>query len=239
MILGDSCARDCGFCSVPHGPPMGAADIDEPERVAQAAAELGLAHVVVTSVSRDDLPDGGASAFAQTIGAIRRRLPSARAEVLTPDFRGDVAAIDTVATAGPDVYNHNMETVRELYASVRPQADYHRSLALLRHVSVHHPAILVKSGFMLGLGETREQVLRLMEDMRETGRQLVTIGQYLRPTRAHLPVVEYIRPEVFEELRAAGEGMGFAGVFAGPFVRSSYMAGEVMGAIQGGRPAGC
>jgi len=228
MILGEECSRSCGFCAVPHGRAPSLPDPDEPERVAQAAARMGLEHVVVTSVTRDDLPDGGAGAFAQTIAAIRRLAPGAVVEALTPDFRGVMDAVDAVAAAGPAVYNHNLETVEELYPRVRPQADYHGSLELLAHVRSRYPEIIVKSGFMLGLGETMAQTLRLMADLRGAGCQILTIGQYLRPSRANLPVAEYIRPEVFEELKAEGEGMGFAAVFSGPFVRSSYMAKHVL-----------
>jgi len=228
LILGDVCSRNCGFCAIGHGKPGGVADIGEPERVAQAAAELGLGHVVVTSVTRDDLPDGGAAIFAATIGALKARLPGATLEVLTPDFAGNMEAVDTVATAGPDVFNHNMETVRQLYGVVRPQGDYERSLQLLAHIRRFHPGVIAKSGFMLGLGETMPQVERLMGDLVHAGCQVATIGQYLAPSKNHLQVAEYIRPEVFGQLSRLGEQMGFAKVFAGPFVRSSYMAGELL-----------
>ena len=228
LILGEHCTRECRFCAVPFGRPMGVVDHDEPRRVAMAAMEMGLSHVVVTSVTRDDLPDGGAAIFAETIQAIHALLPFASVEVLTPDFCGDMDAVDAVALAMPQVYNHNMETVRELYHRVRPQAEYERSLALLAHLRERFPALMVKSGFMLGLGETREQIVQLLQDLRRAGCQMVTIGQYLQPSKAHLSVVEYILPERFEELARMGEEMGFAKVFAGPFVRSSYMAHEAL-----------
>ncbi|MDH5478917.1 MAG: lipoyl synthase [Nitrospinota bacterium] len=227
MILGDRCSRDCGFCAVPHGPQKGVVDPDEPARVAAAARGMGLGHVVVTSVTRDDLPDGGAGIFAETIRALRQALPGAMVEVLTPDFKGDHAAIDTVADAGPDVFNHNMETVRELYGVVRPQARYDRSLEFLSRISERYPGIVVKSGFMVGLGESRERVVQLLSDLHKAGCRMITIGQYLRPSRNHLPVVEYVRPEVFDEYARLGQEIGIEKVFAGPFVRSSYMADEV------------
>jgi len=227
MILGDLCSRSCGFCAVPHGKQAGVVDPGEPERVADAAKAMELGHVVVTSVTRDDLPDGGAGTFANTIHALRCALPAATVEVLTPDFKGDYFAIDTVAAAGPDVYNHNMETVREFYGAVRPQAKYDRSLDFLSRVSTRYPEVTVKSGFMVGLGESKSQVVQLLKDMRKAGCRMVTIGQYLRPTKEHLPVVEYLRPEVFHEYARLGEDIGIEKVFAGPFVRSSYRAGEV------------
>ncbi|MDH5638221.1 MAG: lipoyl synthase [Nitrospinota bacterium] len=228
MILGDVCSRDCGFCAVPHGRQADAVDPGEPARVAAAAKGMKLEHVVVTSVTRDDLPDGGASVFADTIHALRHALSAATVEVLTPDFQGDATSIDTVAAAGPDVFNHNMETVRELYRVVRPQAKYDRSLEFLSRVSARYPEIAVKSGMMVGLGETTEQVIQLLKDLHKTGCRMVTIGQYLRPSKEHLPVVEYVRPEVLDEYARLGEEIGIEKVFAGPLVRSSYMAGEVL-----------
>ena len=225
MILGDRCTRNCGFCAVPYGncePP----ESDEPERVAEAAAELKLRHVVVTSVTRDDLPDGGAEQFRKTICALRKRMHCV-IEVLTPDFKGDAAAIERVASAGPDVYNHNIETVPRLYSVVRPAAIYRRSLDLLEQVKSNHPQMLTKSGIMVGLGETGEEVLETFKDLREAACDLLTVGQYLRPTPEHLPVVEFVRPEIFAEYEKSARDMGFLGAACGPFVRSSYHAGEM------------
>ncbi len=232
MILGDKCSRDCGFCAVDHGPPSCRIDPDEPERVARAAADLKLEHIVITSVTRDDLPDGGAKHFADVIEAIRGHIPSATVEVLTPDFNGDKEAIDTVIDAKPDVFNHNVETVPRLYTKVRPSADYRRSLSLLKRVKDRKPSMLTKSGMMLGLGETTGQVVKVMEDLRRAGCDLLTIGQYLQPSLKNLPVVEYIRPEVFEELAETGMELGFKKVFAGPFVRSSYHAADVFNYVK-------
>ncbi|MDR3121751.1 MAG: lipoyl synthase [Clostridiales bacterium] len=223
LILGDVCTRDCRFCAVRGGAPS-APDAEEPERVARAVAALGLRHAVVTSVTRDDLPDGGARFFAATVAAVRQTSPAARIELLIPDFAGDRAALAAVAAAGPDVIGHNMETVAALYADVRPQADYRRSLSLLSGLAGMNGGIRRKSGFMLGLGESRAQVLALMEDLRAAGCELLTIGQYLAPTRAHLPVVEYVRPDVFSEYGDIAKSMGFLGVQSAPFVRSSYRA---------------
>ncbi len=232
MILGSGCTRNCGFCSVdPSGPEP--VDETEPGRVASAAAELGLKYVVVTSVTRDDLADGGAGHFAKTIASIRRRLPSAKIEVLTPDFRGDADALKTVLDALPDVFNHNVETVQRLYPAVRPGADYSRSLGLLRAAAGIAPGISTKSGFMLGLGETTEEISRLLADLRLAGCSCVTIGQYLRPSRKNLPVVEYIAPEVFERLRLEALEMGFASVASGPLVRSSMNAAEIYETAKG------
>lgn len=227
MILGEKCTRDCGFCSVDHGKPVGEVDFNEPERVAWAAAEMELQHIVITSVTRDDLPDGGSEIFAKTVAKIRKFSPGRTVEVLTPDFRGRPESIDAVTDSGPDVYNHNVETVPGLYSIVRPSADYQRSLKLLRRVKERKPVIITKSGIMLGLGETEDQVVKVMEDLREVGLDLLTIGQYLQPAKRNLRVVEYIRPEVFDKLSDRGMEMGFKKVFAGPFVRSSYNAGEV------------
>ena len=225
MILGDVCTRDCRFCAVTHGavaPP----DPTEPERVAEAAEALGLEHVVVTSVTRDDLPDGGAGQFRETILALRAKL-NARVEVLTPDFQGNPAAIRRVASACPDVYNHNVETVRRLYPRVRPQAEYERSLRLLGQVHREFPGILTKSGIMVGLGETRDEVLRTFRDLRAAGCDLLTIGQYLRPTPAHVPIDRFVTPDEFADYRRCAEEAGFRGVASGPFVRSSYHAGDL------------
>ncbi|MBI4666384.1 MAG: lipoyl synthase [Nitrospinae bacterium] len=228
MILGSTCSRACRFCSVTPGRDLPAPDHDEPERVAQAALNLGLSHVVITSVTRDDLPDGGASHFAQTISAVRQKLPGATVEVLTPDFQGNTDAIETVIAAGPDVFNHNVETVPALYAKVRPQANYPRSLAFLAHIKNMAPDMLTKSGIMVGLGETFEQVVKVMEELAGIGLDMMTIGQYLQPTRRNLEVAGYIEPGLFEEYARAGENLGIRKVFAGPYVRSSYQAGEAL-----------
>jgi lipoic acid synthetase len=227
MILGDTCSRTCGFCAVGKSRKLPPPDETEPERVAKASAILGLSHVVVTSVTRDDLEDGGSAQFARTITAIRASLPSASVEVLTPDFGGNASQIDTVTDAGPDVYNHNVETVPELYAHVRPNADFSRSAGLLARVKNRAPSIVTKSGIMLGLGETMEQVTSVMRSLIDVGCDVFTAGQYLRPKLSNLPVVEYVRPEVFDEIKELGEAMGFKKVYAGPYVRSSYHAGEV------------
>ena len=231
MILGSRCTRNCGFCSVESSCP-GPPDPLEPEKIASAAAEMGLRYVVVTSVTRDDLPDGGAAQFAKTIAAVRSRLPDAKMEVLVPDFRGDRGALRTVLDAKPDVLNHNMETVARNYPLVRPQADYERSLRLLALAREAAPAIPVKSGFMRGLGETDEEVMELLHDLRRSGCDLLTIGQYLRPTKKNLPVVEYIRPETFAELGKRALSLGFRHVASGPLVRSSLHAEEMYGAVE-------
>jgi lipoic acid synthetase len=225
MILGDVCSRSCGFCAVKTGRGVPIERLaDEPAAVAEAAAALGLRYVVITSVNRDELPDGGASHFARTIQAVRRRLPESKIEVLTPDFKGNLEALHVVLDARPDTFNHNVETVPRLYRRVRPQASYQQSLAVLLEASRYAPAAITKSGFMVGLGESRAEVKQLLEDLRANQVDVVTIGQYLQPTRSHLPVVEYVHPEVFEEYREYGEQLGFRAVFSGPFVRSSYMA---------------
>lgn len=197
---------------------------DEPEQVAQAAEQLRLRYVVITSVNRDELPDGGAAHFAKTIAAVRRRLPQSKIEVLTPDFKGNRAALYTVLDARPDTFNHNVETVPRLYLRVRPQADYRQSLDVLRQAHSYQPDALTKSGFMVGLGERRDEVKRLLEDLRASNVGVATIGQYLQPTRKHLPVEEYVHPDVFEEYKQYGETLGFRAVFSGPLVRSSFMA---------------
>ncbi len=226
MILGTRCTRGCGFCSVTPGDPM-PLDPDEPLKVAEAAAEMGLKYVVVTSVTRDDLPDGGAQHFAATIRAIRNLLPGARVEVLTPDFQGDTGAVDTVLDAKPDVFNHNVETVPALYGRVRPRADYQRSLDVLRHAKLRAPSKLTKSGLMLGLGEAMDEVRRVLLDLRGAGCDMLTVGQYLRPSRTGLPVVEYVKPEVFEALGLEAREMGFRYVASSPLVRSSMNAEEL------------
>jgi lipoyl synthase len=224
MILGDVCTRACGFCNVTTGRPYSPPALDEPQHVAEAATRMRLRHVVVTSVTRDDLADGGAGQFAATIRALRVALADAAVEVLTPDFRGNGAAIRTVVEAKPDYFNHNVETVPRLYDFVRPGARFERSLAVLREVKRLDPQIVTKSGFMLGLGERRDEVSNVMERLRGVGTELLTIGQYLQPKREKLDVVEYVHPAVFDEYRDLGERLGFRAVFAGPFVRSSYMA---------------
>jgi lipoic acid synthetase len=227
MIMGDLCTRDCRFCAVGHGSPL-PLDPDEPRRVAQAARHLHLRHVVITSVTRDDLPDGGAAHFAGTISAVRELLPGARVEVLVPDFQGRENSVITVLAARPDVFNHNVETVPRLYPLVRPQADCRRSLHLLRRAREVAPGLLTKSGFMVGLGETEAEVEALLRDLRGAGVEAVTIGQYLQPTRRHLPVADYIEPAVFERYAYAARSLGFTHVLSGPLVRSSYHAGELV-----------
>lgn len=227
MILGNLCTRGCGFCSVPKGSPAKKEfelDPREPEYVADMAAQMNLRYVVITSVNRDDLPDGGSDHWAQTVRAVRRALPEAKIEVLTPDFCGDMDAVARVLDAGPDVYNHNMETVSRLYRRVRPQADYRQSLDVLAFARKHRPDALTKSGLMVGLGETPEEVEQLLRDVRESDVHVATIGQYLQPTRRNLAVADYVTPEQFEAYRAYGMSIGFQMVFSGPFVRSSYMA---------------
>lgn len=226
MILGSHCTRNCGFCSVDSSLPE-PPDREEPERIAMAAKEMGLRYVVITSVTRDDLHDGGARHFAETIYAVRRNLPGAKIEVLTPDFRGRLDDLKTVLNAVPDVYNHNVETVPGLYPVVRPLADYRRSLSLLKHAKEISPDKYTKSGLMLGFGERAEEVIGVLRDLRAAGCDLVTIGQYLRPSRSNLPVVEYLKPDVFASLRLQALSMGFRYVASGPLVRSSMNAEEM------------
>lgn len=236
MILGNVCTRPCGFCSVPRGHPEELED-DEPERVAEAAHRLGLKHVVITSVTRDDLPDGGAEHFYRCVLAVRARTRAA-VEVLTPDFLGDTAAIDRVLEARPDVFNHNTETVPRLYRKVRGRADYRRSLDLLAHVKRQAPDIVTKSGLMLGLGETIDELLDVLADLRAVRCDILTLGQYLAPTLKHIPVARYLPPEEFERLGALARALGFREVASGPFVRSSYHADEmVSGHARADRPA--
>jgi lipoic acid synthetase len=224
MILGDRCTRACAFCAVRTGRPTGL-DTEEPGRVAEAAAALGLRHVVVTSVNRDDLDDGGAAIFAAVVAALHGQGQSV--EVLTPDFQGSLAAIDRVADAGPEIYGHNVETVPRLYHAMRPQAAYRRSLALLARVKAVRPGLLTKSGLMVGVGETPDEVVAVLRDLRAVGCDVVTLGQYLAPGAAYHPVVEYVTPQRFEGYREAGEAMGFLAVASAPFVRSSYNADAV------------
>ena len=226
MVLGNVCTRPCGFCSVPRGEPL-ELEADEPERVALAAERLGLRHVVITSVTRDDLPDGGADHFRRCILAVRART-GASVEVLTPDFLGDISAIDRVLEARPDVYNHNLETVPRLYRKVRGRADYQRSLDLLAHVKWRAPDIVTKSGLMLGLGETTDELLETLADLRAVACDMLTLGQYLAPTLKHIPVTRYVPPTEFDALGMLARSLGFGQVASGPFVRSSYHAGEMV-----------
>src|ERR1700740_2195363 len=226
MILGNICTRACGFCAVPSGKPASPPDEQEPERVAEAVERMGLRYAVVTSVNRDDQPDGGVSIFARTISEIRRRVPGCKVEVLIPDFRGDWNALEMVVAARPDVLNHNTETVPRLYHQVRKGAVYSRSLELLRRAKSLAPEMPTKTGLMLGLGETRDEVLSTMSDLATQGTNILTLGQYMQPTRDHLPVVRYVHPDEFAEYKVRGEAMGFSHVEAGPLVRSSYHAFE-------------
>ena len=225
MILGNVCTRRCGFCAVQKGGPL-AVDYDEPRRVAEAVSLMGLKYAVVTSVNRDDRKDGGAELFAMTIEAIRERVPGCRVEVLVPDFQGSRAAMKIVMDARPDVLNHNTETVPRLYRQVRLGARYERSLEMLKYAKELGPRVPVKSGLMLGLGELPEEVLNVMRDLRAHSVDILTLGQYLRPSPKHLPIVRYVPPAEFDEFREAGRRMGFAHVEAGPLVRSSYHADE-------------
>lgn len=227
MILGNLCTRGCSFCSVPKGSPKKREfqlDPSEPENVARMAASMNLRYVVITSVNRDDLSDGGSHHFAETVREVRKALPRARVEVLTPDFCGDMDAVARVLDAGPHVFNHNMETVERLYRRVRPQANYRQSLDVLRFGKRYAPGVLTKSGLMVGLGESVSEVQKLLGDLAAHEVDVATIGQYLQPTRRNRPVAEYVTPEQFEAYRGFGLEAGFKMVFSGPFVRSSYMA---------------
>jgi lipoic acid synthetase len=221
MILGDICTRSCGFCAVKTGKPVGL-DIDEPRRVAQAVKLMGIKHAVITSVNRDDLKDGGAGIFAETIKKIRELVPECRVEVLIPDFKGDERALDIVIEAKPDILNHNVETVPRLYKIVRPQAKYERSLKVLEYCKKH--GLVTKTGLMLGIGEKTEEVIDVMKDLRSIDVDILTLGQYLQPTKMHLPVDRFVQPEEFEMLKKIGLEMGFKYVESGPLVRSSYHA---------------
>lgn len=223
MILGDRCTRNCRFCAVQHQIPT-SPDPDEPQRVAEAVALLGLRYAVITSVTRDDLADGGAGVFAGVIRAIRRYNPETLIEVLIPDLRGNWQALDIILEAGPHVLSHNVETVPRLYPQVRPQAHYRRSLQLFHQVKKNSPQKICKSGIMLGLGETREEVREVWEDLRRSGCEILTMGQYLQPSADKLPVQRFVPPEEFDELQTEALDSGFAGVASGPFVRSSYQA---------------
>ena len=233
MILGNVCTRHCSFCAVESGQPPGSVDANEPQRVAQAASEMKLRHVVVTSVTRDDLQDGGAGLFAETIKSVRRDIPDVTIEVLTPDFQGREESISTVLQTGPDVFNHNLETVERLQPSIRPQASYKTSLAVLAYASKHFPSIAVKSGIMLGLGETEEELFQGLDDLLSAGCELLTLGQYLAPTRAHFPVARFVTPVEFDAYANKAREMGFKGVASGPMVRSSYKAVDMLEASAG------
>ncbi len=235
MILGDVCTRNCGYCAVTHGRPTWE-DREEPERVGEAVAELALSHVVITSVNRDDLADGGAAHFAATIRAVRRHAPGCRVEVLIPDFQGSRAALVTVVDAAPDVLNHNVETVPRLYPAVRHGGRYPRTLALFREARRLAPTLITKSGIILGMGEEREEVVATLADLRAVDVNVLTLGQYLRPSPRHLPVARYYHPDEFAELGRVGRGLGFAHVESGPLVRSSYHARRQVEQVTGGRP---
>ncbi len=225
MIAGDRCTRACGFCAVTTAKPF-PLETDEPQRVAEAVRRMRLKHVVVTAVARDDLPDGGAEHFAQTIRAIRAVDPRINIEVLTPDFHAKDACLETVIDAGPEIFNHNLETVERLTPLVRSRAKYRRSLEVLARVKQLAPGMVTKSGLMLGLGETEPELFQTMDDLREAGVQVLTLGQYLRPSAQHLPVVEYIHPDAFERHKQLAYAKGFEFVASGPLVRSSYHAAD-------------
>ena len=226
MILGDQCSRNCSFCAVRHDPPL-PLDEDEPEEVSKAIKALGLKYAVITSVTRDDLPDGGADQFGKTVRAVRAESPETSVEVLIPDFKGSKTALVKVVTSRPDVINHNLETVPRLYPEVRPQAVYERSLQLLERIEKMDRRILTKSGLMLGLGESREEIIGVFEDLLKAGCRILTMGQYLCPSSDHHPVVRYVHPQEFSDLESIAKEMGFVAVASGPFVRSSFHAGEI------------
>ena len=237
MILGDVCTRACAFCNVKTGMPR-MVDPLEPEHVATAAAKLGLEHIVVTSVDRDDLPDGGAGQFVKVIQALRRETPNTTIEILTPDFRGKMrAAVEAICEAGPDVYNHNLETVPRLYPTIRPGARYYASLRLLEEVKAHDPAIFTKSGIMLGLGEARLEVHQVMDDMRSADVDFLTMGQYLQPTPKHAKVEEFVSPQVFDAYGSIARAKGFLQVASSPLTRSSYHAGKDFAEMKAAREA--
>ena len=225
MILGDVCTRACGYCAVTTGKPLGL-DLEEPARLAETVERMGLSYAVITSVNRDDLPDGGAFVFAQCVRQVRRRVPGCKVEVLIPDFDGNWAALDTVMSAKPDTLNHNIETVRRIFGRVRPKGDYDQSLELLSRARAIDPGAVTKSGMMVGLGETWDEILRTMSDLRSVDCDLLTIGQYLRPSRKHVALAKWYTPEEFAELGREAEAMGFQHVASGPLVRSSYHADE-------------
>jgi lipoic acid synthetase len=226
MIMGNVCTRNCRFCAVTHGTPV-PLDEEEPRRVASAAHQLGLQYVVITSVTRDDLEDGGAIHFANTVSAIKERQPNTLVELLVPDFLENPSSLDIILSTPPDVLNHNLETIPRLYPRVRSQADYRRSLHLLQGVRSRNTSMLTKSGLMLGLGETESEVVGVMQDLLDVGCRLLTLGQYLQPSKEHHPVIRYLHPEEFEGYKARGERMGFLEVASGPFVRSSFRAAQM------------
>ncbi len=226
LILGEICTRDCRFCGVTKGTP-GALDTGEPRRVVDAIRDLGITYAVITSVTRDDLPDGGAQIFAETVSLIRQELPAVKIEILVPDFQGNTEALKNVLLSRPHVFNHNIEAVPRIFTSVRPKGDFSRSLAMLQNAAELAPAIPVKSGFMVGLGETEAEVCDLLTALRNHGVSIVTIGQYLKPAANCADVVAHITPQQFDMYRSFADNLGFSAVFAGPFVRSSYMAHEV------------
>jgi lipoic acid synthetase len=236
MIMGDTCTRACAFCNVRTGLPR-SLDEGEPGSVAAAVRELGLAHVVITSVDRDDLNDGGAGHFAQVIAAIRAATPTTTIEVLTPDFLRKGGALETVIAAGPDVFNHNLETVPRLYLAIRPGARYFHSLRLLQRVKELDPSMFTKSGIMVGLGETRDEVLQVMDDMRSADIDFMTIGQYLQPTPKHHPLDRFVPPDEFEEYRRQGLGKGFLHIASSPLTRSSHHAGDDFAKLRAARAA--
>ena len=227
MILGSNCTRNCRFCNVTFARPE-TVDADEPENVAKAIATLGLKYVVVTSVTRDDLKDGGSEHFAQVIGKIKEISPQTSVEVLIPDFKGSIEALKTVGDAAPAVISHNVETVPQLYGTVCPQSDYRTSLEVLKNIKHLYPSIMSKTGIMVGLGETKEDMIKVFKDLREVGCEILTIGQYLAPSKEHHPVIEYIHPDIFEEYKNIAYEMGFTFVKSGPLVRSSYHADEAL-----------
>ncbi len=234
MIMGDTCTRACAFCNVKTGVP-GALDVDEPRHVAEAVAEMGLKHVVITSVDRDDLADGGAAHFAAVVTAIRERSPDTTIEILTPDFLRKEGAAETVIDSRPDVFNHNLETVPRLYLSIRPGARYFHSLRLLEKVKERDPKMFTKSGIMVGLGETREEVMQVMDDMRSAGIDFITIGQYLQPTRKHAPIDRFVHPDEFKSYETLARAKGFLMVSASPLTRSSHHAGDDFAKLQAAR----
>jgi lipoic acid synthetase len=237
MILGDVCTRACAFCNVKTGMPR-KVDLDEPAHVAEAAAKMGLEHIVITSVDRDDLPDGGAGQFVKVIEELRRTTPATTIEILTPDFRGKMqAAVEAIVAAGPDVYNHNLETVPRLYPTIRPGARYYASLRLLEEVKRQNPRVFTKSGIMLGLGEERLEVHQVMDDMRSAGIDFLTMGQYLQPTQKHAKVIDFVTPKAFDAYGAIARAKGFLQVAASPLTRSSYHAGDDFRAMRAAREA--